>query len=104
MVTQSTTSAQCILTHSFIHSLTHSLTFKDEKVMVFFATCVSVSYFSTLTKRYAMYAPNVSTLTMLWCVCVAWHRLTGLEPVFALHGRMHKKRAGIFNKFMKSKR
>lgn len=48
----------------------------DKKVIVFFATCASVGYFLTIAKRL------VPELT-----------------VFAIHGKMHKKRQQIFAEF-----
>lgn len=53
--------------------------FKDCKVIVFFATCAGVSYFSDLVKRIV---PSVSVL--------------------ALHGRMHTKRQKLFEDFSSS--
>ena len=54
---------------------------QDMKIIVFFATCASVGYFSTLTKRL------VPSLT-----------------VIALHGKMHKKRQQLFTKFSECSR
>lgn len=48
----------------------------DKKVIVFFATCASVGYFSTIVTRF------VPELT-----------------VIAIHGKMHKKRQQLFSKF-----
>ncbi len=49
------------------------------KVIVFFATCASVGYFSTVTKRTL---PDIN--------------------VVAIHGKIHKKRQQLFNKFSES--
>ena len=51
----------------------------DKKIIVFFATCASVSYFAVLTKRLL---PSVTVL--------------------ALHGRMHSKRQKCFDAFSSS--
>ena len=51
----------------------------DKKIIVFFATCASVSYFATLTKRFLPSA-----------------------MVLALHGRMHSKRQKCFDTFSSS--
>ena len=51
----------------------------DKKIIVFFATCASVSYFATLTKRFL---PSATVL--------------------ALHGRMHSKRQKCFDTFSSS--
>ena len=51
----------------------------DKKIIVFFATCASVSYFATLTKRFL---PSTTVL--------------------ALHGRMHTKRQKCFDTFSSS--
>lgn len=53
--------------------------FRDNKVIVFFATCACVSYFSDLAKRLA---PCLNIL--------------------ALHGRMHTKRQKLFTQFSSS--
>ena len=53
--------------------------FKDNKIIVFFATCACVSYFSDLAKRLA---PSLNVL--------------------ALHGRMHTKRQELFARFSSS--
>lgn len=52
----------------------------DKKIIVFFATCASVSYFAMLTKRFL---PSSAT-------------------VLALHGRMHSKRQKCFDTFSSS--
>ena len=52
---------------------------QDKKIIVFFATCASVSYFATLTKRFL---PSATVL--------------------ALHGRMHSKRQKCFDTFSSS--
>ncbi|KAL5515762.1 hypothetical protein EMCRGX_G000978 [Ephydatia muelleri] len=54
--------------------------FKDQKVIVFFATCASVSYFSTLLSR-----------------------LASTGDVLPLHGRMRHKRGVLFADFMDRK-
>jgi ATP-dependent RNA helicase DDX55/SPB4 len=51
----------------------------DKKIIVFFATCASVSYFAVLTKR-----------------------LFPSATVLALHGRMHSKRQKCFDTFSSS--
>ena len=51
----------------------------DKKIIVFFATCASVSYFATLAKRFL---PSATVL--------------------ALHGRMHSKRQKCFDTFSSS--
>ena len=51
----------------------------DKKVIVFFATCAAVSYFTVLTKRLL---PSITVL--------------------ALHGRMHSKRQKCFDQFASS--
>ena len=51
----------------------------DKKVIVFFATCASVSYFAALTKH-----------------------LLPSATVLALHGRMHSKRQKCFDRFSSS--
>ena len=53
--------------------------FLDKKIIVFFATCASVSYFAVLTKRFL---PSATVL--------------------ALHGRMHSKRQKCFDTFSSS--
>lgn len=52
---------------------------QDKKIIVFFATCASVSYFATLTKHFL---PSATVL--------------------ALHGRMHSKRQKCFDAFSSS--
>lgn len=52
---------------------------ENGKIIVFFATCASVSYFASLTKR-----------------------LMPSLQVLALHGRMHSKRSNLFDQFSTS--
>lgn len=62
---------------------------RDKKLLVFFATCAGVTYFSDIVKRY------VDIIKYIYLVC----RLVDI-PVLSLHGKMREKRQILFDSFM----
>lgn len=64
---------------------------RDKKLLVFFATCAGVTYFSDIVKRY------IDIINMY--IYISCFRLVDI-PVLSLHGKMREKRQILFDSFM----